>query len=413
MRNAGRDLKLRNVNLELKAVTDAGEFKGLAAIYDVPDDLGDVIVHGAFLYTLQNLKNQVPMFWNHKLDEPIGFGQVTDDMAGLAIDGKLNLEVTRAREIHSLMKQAQAAGVPFGLSFGFDTIKSKPGQGAVNRYLTEVRLYEVSPTLMPAHPLAQVTGVKSGRPAEGKPFGDYSSFEDCISQNQDKDSPEGFCAYLHQQITGQWPGQKSVWESRINALFAKVPEIRITREQVSKWCASCAEKMATLGLAAISINAKNAAQMPEQLLQGLCDDYAGSPDFFAACVDYAPEVDDPESFCAWLQAQCTGGYPANSQTVLQGLKYLMQTVVLPSARALAAAPYHIDGEQKQLLTDATTSLQQGLMTLMVLLLSAPAHKQSAGEATRRSTSDPAVVQSLATLMREMQAAFRLRRQAVA
>ncbi len=41
------------------------------------------------------------------------------------------------------------------------------------------------------------------------PFADYDSFEDCVAQNQDKDSPEGFCAWLHYQTTGQWPGEKS------------------------------------------------------------------------------------------------------------------------------------------------------------------------------------------------------------
>lgn len=39
------------------------------------------------------------------------------------------------------------------------------------------------------------------------PFGPYDNFEDCVAKNSDKSSPEGFCAYLHQKITGQWPGQ--------------------------------------------------------------------------------------------------------------------------------------------------------------------------------------------------------------
>ena len=40
------------------------------------------------------------------------------------------------------------------------------------------------------------------------PFGPYKDFDDCVSKNKDKKSPEGFCAYLHKQITGDWPSEK-------------------------------------------------------------------------------------------------------------------------------------------------------------------------------------------------------------
>ena len=42
------------------------------------------------------------------------------------------------------------------------------------------------------------------------PFGDYTDFADCVDQNQDKDSPEGFCAWLHYEITGEWPSTKNI-----------------------------------------------------------------------------------------------------------------------------------------------------------------------------------------------------------
>ena len=41
------------------------------------------------------------------------------------------------------------------------------------------------------------------------PFGKYADMADCIAQNQDKASPEGFCAWLHKQITGSWPSDMS------------------------------------------------------------------------------------------------------------------------------------------------------------------------------------------------------------
>ncbi len=39
------------------------------------------------------------------------------------------------------------------------------------------------------------------------PFGPYENFDACLAANQDKSSPEGFCAYLHHKITGEWPSQ--------------------------------------------------------------------------------------------------------------------------------------------------------------------------------------------------------------
>jgi hypothetical protein len=41
------------------------------------------------------------------------------------------------------------------------------------------------------------------------PFGEYDSFADCVAQNQSKDDPEAFCAWLHYHITGQWPQEAS------------------------------------------------------------------------------------------------------------------------------------------------------------------------------------------------------------
>lgn len=39
------------------------------------------------------------------------------------------------------------------------------------------------------------------------PFAGYDSFSSCVTANQDKDSPEGFCAWLEHKTTGKWPGE--------------------------------------------------------------------------------------------------------------------------------------------------------------------------------------------------------------
>ena len=42
------------------------------------------------------------------------------------------------------------------------------------------------------------------------PVGPYANFDECVAKNQDKSSPEGFCAWLEHKITGQWPGGMAV-----------------------------------------------------------------------------------------------------------------------------------------------------------------------------------------------------------
>jgi len=39
------------------------------------------------------------------------------------------------------------------------------------------------------------------------PFGPYKDMKDCISKNQDKKSPGGYCAAIHKKVTGDWPSE--------------------------------------------------------------------------------------------------------------------------------------------------------------------------------------------------------------
>jgi len=188
---------------ELKALDETGQFNGLAAVYNAADDYGDIIMPGAFSRTLQHKGSKFPMLWHHFPHEPIGVAVVEDSPLGLGVTGKLELEVARARETHALMKQAKAEGLPFGLSFGFDTIQAA-WQG-VNRIVKEMKLWEISPTFFPAQRLATVADVKTSARSEGKPVGPFTDFADCVANSQDKDDPEAFCAFLEHQTAGTWP----------------------------------------------------------------------------------------------------------------------------------------------------------------------------------------------------------------
>lgn len=64
------------------------------------------------------------------------------------------------------------------------------------------------------------------------PFADYDSFEDCVSDNQDKDSPEGFCAWLHYQTTGEWPSTKNITKKGDDGMPLKIRGIEESYEQL-------------------------------------------------------------------------------------------------------------------------------------------------------------------------------------
>ena len=62
------------------------------------------------------------------------------------------------------------------------------------------------------------------------PIGPWGSFDECVAANQDKSSPEGFCAWLEHKLTGSWPSQASkltpealaTFDTQINIALSEV-----------------------------------------------------------------------------------------------------------------------------------------------------------------------------------------------
>ena len=46
------------------------------------------------------------------------------------------------------------------------------------------------------------------------PFGKYKDFAACVAANRDKENPEAYCAQLHKNVTGEWPGKKRKFTGR-------------------------------------------------------------------------------------------------------------------------------------------------------------------------------------------------------
>ena len=151
---AAEGLLYKAAKFRLKNVEDGGVFEGYGSTYRNVDKYGDVIEPGAFAKTLGD-SPQRPLLWGHDPREPIGIADIKDDERGLFVQGRLALDVQRAREAHALLKM----GAVRGMSIGFFPRKWEPLDKG-GRKFTEIELVEVSLTAFPANPQAVVDAVR-------------------------------------------------------------------------------------------------------------------------------------------------------------------------------------------------------------------------------------------------------------
>jgi len=149
-------MAVKAVRFELKQLDDAGTFIGLAGVFGNLDLGGDVIEHGAFAKSLSERGATTPLLWQHKMDEVIGVGHLSETPAGLQVEGKLVFDSNpTAHKVYALMR----SGAVKGMSIGYDTVKHVMRNGV--RVLQELRLHEVSLTPFPMNEQALVASVKT------------------------------------------------------------------------------------------------------------------------------------------------------------------------------------------------------------------------------------------------------------
>lgn len=154
-----RERKRLDFDLQVKSLDSSGRFAGYASVFDVLDSQKDIILRGAFAETLKGRVGEIKMLWQHQQDEPIGvFERMFEDTRGLYVEGKLLLDVARAREAYALL-QEKAIG---GLSIGYSPIKYRLHEKTGVRMLSQVELWEVSLVTFPANEAAKITVVKQG-----------------------------------------------------------------------------------------------------------------------------------------------------------------------------------------------------------------------------------------------------------
>lgn len=154
--------KRLDVALNIKSVSETGEFEGYGSVFGVKDSYSDIVVSGAFKKTLDEWKEKgrLPaMLWQHDMSEPIGiYTEMKEDENGLYVKGKLLIDADPlAKRAHAHME----AGSLSGLSIGYTLDDWEYDSEKDAFILKEINLWEVSLVTFPANDEARISNVKS------------------------------------------------------------------------------------------------------------------------------------------------------------------------------------------------------------------------------------------------------------
>lgn len=152
-------LKSEPIELEVKALTEEGEFEGYGSVFGNVDSWNDVVAKGAFSETLKKVPpKKVKMLYQHSSYDVIGTWQeMKEDTKGLWVKGKLLMNLAKGKEVYELIK-AEAVD---GLSIGYRTKEYEYDTETNIRTLTKLDLREVSVVTFPANDKTNISKVKA------------------------------------------------------------------------------------------------------------------------------------------------------------------------------------------------------------------------------------------------------------
>jgi len=134
-------------------------FAGYAALFGKRDAGRDLVLPGAFAKTLAKRRDPLPLFWQHKPDQRIGWIEtVAEDARGLRVVATIDNPAGGAAA-------ALRRGAVTGLSFGYRARQFT--RSAAGRDLSEIDLFEVSLVTHPMQHGARVHLLQNSSPARG------------------------------------------------------------------------------------------------------------------------------------------------------------------------------------------------------------------------------------------------------
>jgi len=143
-----------------------GQFTALASVFNNVDEVGDVVMPGAFTDDLKSWKasgDPIPVFWGHQMHDPnMNIGHVLDAVeteTGLEVKAQLDLENPVAQQVYRLLKGRRVRK----MSFAYDVEDGAPAErdGKSVYELRKLKLHEVSVVQIPANPAATIQEVKA------------------------------------------------------------------------------------------------------------------------------------------------------------------------------------------------------------------------------------------------------------
>lgn len=152
-------LSRRGLGQPLQAFPGTGLFTGYASLFGKRDATGDIVMPGAFLNSIKRRGvENIRMLFQHDPSEPVGtWLEIYEDERGLFVQGRLDKNVQRGRELFSLLEN----GGLDGLSIGFKTIAAQQDRATKARRLTAIDLWEISLVTFPMLEGARVSAVKA------------------------------------------------------------------------------------------------------------------------------------------------------------------------------------------------------------------------------------------------------------
>jgi HK97 family phage prohead protease len=148
---------------------DAGRFRAVVSVFNNIDSVGDVVLRGAFVKSIDSWErsgDMIPIIWGHLHDDPFAnVGAVLkayETAEGLEIEGQLDLTNPTGAQVHKLMKGRRLRD----FSFAYRVKASAPGtrDGRPVTELHELDVIEVGPVTVGANSATRLIDVKSAPP---------------------------------------------------------------------------------------------------------------------------------------------------------------------------------------------------------------------------------------------------------
>lgn len=209
--------------LDIKELTEAGTFSGLASVYGITDTDNDIVAAGAFGKSLLT-RPDVKLLWQHDRREPIGIFTLIEERGNaLYVEGKLAVGVEKADEAYILLKM----GAISGLSVGFVTKDYNYDTTTNVRTITEAELYEISVVTFPANEAAHIMSVKNIKDMPPKEVERKLRSTFNLSQNEAKTfMSKGFSAIAHRDdVESEQKNQRDVEDGLVTQLKEMNEEI--------------------------------------------------------------------------------------------------------------------------------------------------------------------------------------------